>query len=108
MVVHGQVKLYPVIKDYGAVFDVPFAKDKPDTSVVYKIIIEAGPNFEKPEELYAPLENISLMYNLHVYSGIPQKNLYVELVIFGQRSLLFWIMMPLKENSVWTIPILKL
>jgi len=83
MVVHGQVKLYPVIKDYGAVFDVPFAKDKPDTSVVYKIIIEAGPNIEKPEELYAPLENISRMYNLHVYSGIPQKNLYVELVIFG-------------------------
>jgi hypothetical protein len=83
MVVHGQLKLYSVIKDYGAFFDLPFTKDKPDTSVEYKIVIEAGPNIEKPEELYAPLEHISRMYNLHVYSGVSQKNSYVELVIFG-------------------------
>ena len=83
IVVRGQTKVYPVIKDYGAVFDVPFAKDKPDPSMEYKIIVEAAANIEKPEEVYAPLEHISRMYNLHVYAGIPQKNLYVELVIFG-------------------------
>ncbi|HVG40510.1 MAG TPA: DsrE family protein [Chitinophagaceae bacterium] len=80
---NGQTKLNPVIKDYGTMYDVPFAKDKPDPSMVYKIIIEAAATLEKPEEMYAPLEHISRMYNLHVYSGIPQKNLYVELVIFG-------------------------
>ena len=72
--VHGQTKLFPAIKDYGGVYDVPFAKDKPDSLMKYKIIIEANPNIEKPEEIYAPLEHISRMYNLHIYSGIPQKS----------------------------------
>lgn len=81
--VNGQSKLYPVIKDYGAMFDVPFAKDKPDPYKEYKIIIEAAATIEKPEKIYEPLEHISRMYNLHVYSGVPQKNLQVELVVFG-------------------------
>jgi len=81
--VHGQAKLFPAIKDYGGVYDVPFAKDRPDSSIQYKIIIEAGAAIEKPEEVYSPLEHISRMYNLHIYGGIPQKNLHVELVIFG-------------------------
>lgn len=81
--VYGQTKLNPVIKDYGTMYDVPFAKDKPDSSKLYKIIVESAATTEKPEELYAPFEHISRMYNLHVYSGVPQKNLFVEVVVFG-------------------------
>ena len=81
--VQGQTKLNPVIKDYGTLFDVPFATDKPDPSRQYKIIVEAAATNEKPEELYAPFEHISRMYNLHVYAGVPQKNLQVEMVVFG-------------------------
>jgi len=80
---NAQTKLNPVIKDYGAVFDVPFAKDKPDPSLTYKIIVEAAATIEKPEEVFAPFEHISRMYNLHVYAGVPQKNLHVEMVVFG-------------------------
>lgn len=83
LLVEGQTKLFPAVKDYGGVFDVPFAKDWPDTSLKYNVIIEAGLPNEKPEELYQPLDHISRMYNLLVYSGIPLKNLNVELVIFG-------------------------
>jgi intracellular sulfur oxidation DsrE/DsrF family protein len=82
-VVYGQIKLNPAIKHYGSVFDVPQANDKPDTSMVYKIIAEAAAGIDKPEEVYAPFEHISRMYNLHVYAGVPQKNLNVELVVFG-------------------------
>lgn len=81
--VRGQTKLHPAIKDYGTMYDVPFATDKPDPSKKYKIIVESAANFEKPEEFYAPFEHISRMYNLHVYAGIPQKNLFVEVVVFG-------------------------
>jgi intracellular sulfur oxidation DsrE/DsrF family protein len=83
---HGQTKLNPVIKDYGTMFDVPFAKDKPDPSKEYKIIVEAGVPLEKPEELYAPFEHISRMYNLHAYCGVPQQNLFVEVVVFGPTA----------------------
>lgn len=81
--IHGQTKLNPVITDYGSMYEVPNAKDKPDPSMQYKIIIESAAPNEKPEKLYEPLEHISRMYNLHVYNGVPQKNLHVELVIFG-------------------------
>jgi intracellular sulfur oxidation DsrE/DsrF family protein len=83
ILVHGQTKLNPVIKDYGTMYDVPFAKDKPDPSKKYKIIVESAANIEKPEDIYAPFEHISRMYNLHVYCGVPQKNLFVEVVVFG-------------------------
>jgi intracellular sulfur oxidation DsrE/DsrF family protein len=83
LLAQGQVKLNPVIKDYGTMYDVPFATDKPDPSKEYKIIVESATLIEKPEELYGPFEHISRMYNLHVYSGVPQKNLKVEVVVFG-------------------------
>lgn len=81
--VQGQTKVFPAIKDYGAMFDVPFAKDKPDATMEYKIIAEAAMMNDKPDKVYEPFEHISRMYNLHVYSGIPQKNLHVEVVVFG-------------------------
>ena len=81
--VAGQKTIFPAIKDYGGMFDVPFAKDWPDTSMKYNVIIEAGMAIEKPGELYQPLEHISRLFNLLVYTGIPYKNLNVELVIFG-------------------------
>ena len=81
--VEAQQKIFPAIKDYGGMFDVPFAKDWPDTSMKYNVIIEAGSPIGKPEEFYEPLEHIARLFNLLVYTGIPYKNLNVELVIFG-------------------------
>jgi intracellular sulfur oxidation DsrE/DsrF family protein len=83
ILLHGQTKLNPVIKDYGTMYDVPFATDKPSPSKKYKIIVESAAPIEKPEDIYAPFEHISRMYNLHVYSGVQRKNLFVEVVVFG-------------------------
>lgn len=79
----AQTVLHPVIKNYGAMTDVPFAVDKPDPSLVYNIVVEASEKIENPKEVYPPLEHIARMYNLHVYGGIPQKNLHVAAVIWG-------------------------
>lgn len=80
----GPAKSFPVIKDYGGVYDVPFATEKPDPSLQYKIIADVGEKNEKPAELYAPIEQISRMYNLHVYAGIPQKNLDVAIALHSE------------------------
>jgi len=84
--VHGKTKLFPAIKVYRGVCDVPFARDKPDSLMKYKIIIEAGAGIEKPEEIYTPLEHISRMYNLHIYSGIPQR-IYMSNLSFSDLLL---------------------
>lgn len=82
--VPDKTKLYPVIKGHGAVHDVPFATEKPDTSMKYKIIVDIGEKNEKPEEEYYPLEHVSRMYNLHVLGGVKQKNLDVAVAIWGE------------------------
>lgn len=90
-VLFGHTLLHPVIKNFGPVYDVPFAVEKPDTSLEYKIVADCGeikekssdkPN-DKPDEMYSPLQHISRLYNLHIYGGVQQKNLQVAVVIWG-------------------------
>ena len=71
------------IKDFGKVYNVPFATDKPDPNIQYKIVYEASVEAMDSSLLYPPLEYLARMYNLHVYGGVPQKNLDVVLVIGG-------------------------
>ncbi len=85
--VYAHTMLYPVIKSFGPVYDVPFAVEKPDSTMQYKIVADCGEVKEKstvkPEEIYSALQQISRMYNLHIYGGVPQKNLQVAVVIWG-------------------------
>jgi intracellular sulfur oxidation DsrE/DsrF family protein len=73
----------PPIEGFGKMYEVSFAEDKPDPSLDYKIIVEAGEKIENPAELFAPLEHVARMYNLHIYGGVPQKQLDVALMIWG-------------------------
>lgn len=80
---HAQNFVYPAIKHFGAVAEVPFAVDKPDPTLDYKLVVEMKMKNENPGEIYNPLEHAARMYNLHVYGGVPQKNLHVAVVIFA-------------------------
>lgn len=78
-----QITVTLPIKDFGPVYDVPFATDKPDPNLAYKILFEASMEPMDSSQIYPPLELAARMYNLHVYGGVPQKNLDVVLVIGG-------------------------
>jgi intracellular sulfur oxidation DsrE/DsrF family protein len=71
------------VKDYGQVYNVPFAVDRPDSTMQYKIIFEASIEKMDSSKIYEPLEIAARLYNLHVYGGVPQKNLEVVVVIGG-------------------------
>lgn len=71
------------VKDFGKVFNVPFAEDRPDPTMHYKIVFEASAPIDSFSKMYPPLEYVARMYNLHVYGGVPQENLDVVLVIAG-------------------------
>jgi len=78
-----QTKVILPIKDFGNVYNVPFAEDRPDPAMQYKIVFEASEKIDSFSRIYPPLEHVARMYNLHVYGGVPQKNLDVVLVIAG-------------------------
>lgn len=82
--VHGQKLLFPVIKHYGGIADIPKAIDKPDSTLEYKIIVEAGSKIAHPDSIYEPFESVCRMYNLHIYGGVKPQNLHIELVVFSE------------------------
>jgi intracellular sulfur oxidation DsrE/DsrF family protein len=78
-----QTKVVLPVKDFGKVYDVPFATDRPDPNMQYKIVFEASVEAFDSSVIYPPLEHLARLYNLHAYGGVPQKNLDVVLVIGG-------------------------
>jgi len=79
-----QTEVVLPIKDFGKVYNVPFATDRPDPNLQYKIVFEASMQKFDSSLLYEPLDIAARMYNLHVYGGVPQKNLELVLVIGGE------------------------
>ena len=76
-----QTKLYPVIKSYGPVYQIPNAAHKPDPNINYKIIVELTENASKPDSLNEWLEAIATLINLHAVEGVPKENIHVVVVL---------------------------
>jgi len=82
----AQEKSNPLIKDFGSVYAVPFATEKPNPSLKYKILIDITTGSEKPETLNEGLETVARIVNLHVLGGVPEKNLQVAAVVHGAAA----------------------
>lgn len=76
-------KVNPIIKDYGGIFEIPYADEKVDPTMDYNIIVEVVRESDKPDELNWALNNVARMLNLHVMSGLPKEKLHVVLAIHG-------------------------
>ncbi len=79
--VFAQVRINPVIKNYGGIFDIPYAEEKPDPTLDYKIIIEVERLIEYPDSVNWALNNVARLLNLHVMAGVKPEKLHVVLVI---------------------------
>jgi intracellular sulfur oxidation DsrE/DsrF family protein len=82
----AQEKFNPLIKGYGAVYEVPFAVEKPNPDLKYKILVDVNMASEKPEILNEGLEAVAKIENLHILGGVPVKNLEVVLVVHGAAA----------------------
>ena len=79
----SQSRVNPVIKDFGGVFETPYAVEKPDRSLVYSIVIEVERESEKGDTLNWALNNVARLLNLHAIGGVPPRNMNVVLAIHG-------------------------
>lgn len=82
----SQEKANPLIKDFGAVFTVPFAIEKPNPALKYKILVDVNTGAEKPDVINENLEAAAKIVNLHILGGVPEKNLQVVLVVHGAAA----------------------
>ncbi len=79
-------RVNPVIKKFGGVFEIPYAVEKPDPSLFYKIVIEVQDMRNKPEEINWALYTSARLLNLHVMSGVPLNHLEVIMVVHGEAT----------------------
>ena len=74
---------FPIIKDYGGIYDISEATVKPDANDVYKIIVDLVSADDDPSELSWSLNNVARMINLHAIGGVPKENIHVVLAVHG-------------------------
>lgn len=79
--VSAQQKINPAIKNFGSVYDVANATEKPDPKMKYKILVEITDAAEKPDSLNVYLEAVATLYNLHVAGGVAPKNIDMVVVL---------------------------
>ena len=80
---YSQSRIFPAVKYYGGIFEVPYADEKPDPSLDYNIVIEVEKESEKPDSLSWALNNVARLMNLHVMGGVPKEKLHVVIVLHG-------------------------
>lgn len=80
---HAQEKVYPIIKDFGGIYDIPTAAVKPDPAQVYKIVVDVVTGADDPAELSPGLNNVARMINLHAVGGVTPGKLEVVLAMHG-------------------------
>ena len=84
--VSAQNKVNPVIKNFGTVSEIPFATEKPDPKLDYKILVEVNTENAKPEGIHELFEKVANVVNLHALGGVPANKLHVVMVIHGPAA----------------------
>ena len=77
----SQKRINPVVKNYGTIFDIPFAEEKPDPNQEYKIIVEIEKESDRPDSVSWALNNVARLINLHVMAGVKLEQLHVVIAI---------------------------
>jgi intracellular sulfur oxidation DsrE/DsrF family protein len=79
----AQSRVNPVIKDYGGIFEIPYAAEKPDPALAYNIVIEVEKMSDKPDTINWALNNVARLINLHAVGGVKPASMNVVLAIHG-------------------------
>jgi intracellular sulfur oxidation DsrE/DsrF family protein len=79
----AQSRVNPVIKDYGGIFEIPYAAEKPDPALAYNIVIEVEKMSDKPDTINWALNNVARLINLHAVGGVKPGSMNVVLAIHG-------------------------
>lgn len=80
----AQSRVFPIVKNFGGVFEFPEATEKPRADLNYKVVIEVATASEKGDDLFFSLNNIARLINLHAVGGVPPGKLEVVAVIHGE------------------------
>lgn len=76
----AQPQEFPMVEEYGAIFLVPEASQTPDSSLVYKIIIDIPKSPKGGKDINFSLDRVARTLNLHRAGGVTEENLEVRVI----------------------------
>jgi intracellular sulfur oxidation DsrE/DsrF family protein len=82
----AQSYIFPVIKNYGGIYDITDAIEKPDPDLQYNIVIDLATGSEPADQVHFGLNNIARMINLHYMGGVPKENLNIIVAVHNEAT----------------------
>ncbi len=79
----AQSAQFPLVKDFGGIYEVPEATERPDGTLEYKILVDMSTGADDPKQIGRWVDNIARMMNLHGLAGVPKERMHVKVVVHG-------------------------
>ena len=74
-------KVNPIIKDFGSVYEIPDAVEKPDPKLNYKLLVDLAMASSKPDTINLGIEKACTLLNLHGIGGVPKEKIKMIMVV---------------------------
>jgi len=81
-----EVRLGPVIEQFGPVYDVPSIGFKLDPEIRYRSVMDVSASPESAAELNRSIESAARFLNMHARAGVPASNLELAVVLHGSAG----------------------
>lgn len=76
----------PLIKDYGAVWDVPNPGFETNTDLEYRVMFDIYKSPNDPNKLNLGLNTLARFMNMHAKAGVPAENIKAVAIVHNQAS----------------------
>jgi intracellular sulfur oxidation DsrE/DsrF family protein len=74
-------KVNPIIKDFGSVYEIPDAVEKPDPKLNYKLLVDLVMASSKPDTINLGIEAACTLLNLHGVGGVPKDKIKMVMAV---------------------------
>ena len=77
----SQDKVNPIIKDFGPVYEIPDAVEKPDPKMNYKLLVDLVMGSSKADTINLGIEAACTLLNLHGIGGVPKEKINMVMAV---------------------------
>lgn len=74
-------RVNPIIKDFGPVYEIPNATEKPDPKMTYKLLVDLVMASSKPDTINLGIEAACTLLNLHGVGGVPKEKIKMVMAV---------------------------
>ena len=74
-------RVNPIIKDFGPVYEISNATEKPDPKMTYKLLVDLVMASSKPDTINLGIEVACTLLNLHGVGGVPKEKIKMVMAV---------------------------